>query len=416
MKTMNREELKEMFKSKWIKNEFSQEEKIRIEAIIDKLVDDLYNTSQSVVYPLTEKNTYIFRKVNGILDNGVCQTQRSVAEELGFAHARIGQILERIMVELHYHRVRRIDSKALSTIKMSSANLSQNEKTNNIEIGTLNLKGYIIKKLRSLNVVTLQDLLALSIQDLKIKFGNITGENIVNVVHSYGLKFIEELSLEEKRQIISNSSIDMVMNSSISWIDMSELSHKKLYENLSDCVLKSVIDLINQDELVKILGTKNNDTYEITNYAQLLGFKKEVNEENFLTMNISKMPFPTKVINALKYHNITSGSELIKVKTIDLPQINRLGSKSSEDIINYVHNCGYFFADEIEKMQIYSTAINEQLEDSSRTDELLARYHALSSEKKQLMIRSEQLDSEINEILAQLNSVNKGVGNVQARK
>jgi len=416
---MNREKLIEMFRSKWIKNELPQEEKMRIEAVIEKLVDDLYNTNQSVVYPLTEKNTYIFRKVNGILDNGVCQSQRSVAEELGFAHARIGQILERdIMRELHKYRVSKSDAKSLSTIKMSSADLIQYEESKNIEIGTLNLKGQTIKELRSLDVATLHDLLTLSIQDLKIYFGDITVENIVNVVHSYGLKFIEELSLEEKRQIISNSNIDVVMNSSISWINMSGLSHKNLFKNLgkTNCVLQSIIDLMNQDKLVKILGSKNTDTDEIVNYAQLLGFRKEVSEDNFLTMNINKMPFPTKVINALMYHNITNGAELIKISTTALPEISRLGNKSSAEIINYVHNCGYFFADEMEKMQVYSTAIHEQLEDSSKTDELLARYHALSSEKEQLMIRSGQLDSEINEILAQLNSVNKGVGNGQARK
>lgn len=427
MKTMNREELKEIFRSKWIKSSYTQEECDKIEAIIEKLVDDLYNTNQPVVYPLTERNTYIIRKLNGILDNGVCQTQRSVADELGFAHARIGQLLERIMRDLHTHRVRRVESKTLSAIKMSSADLNSADENKNIEIGTLNLKPQTIRELRSLDVATLQDLLTLSMQDLKNYFGDITLRNIVNMVHSYGLKFIEELTFEEKRQIISISSLDKVMGSSMSWIKMSDISYKKIKEYTNkyrDITLKDLIELINNRSLQIAIGRNNPDNTEITSQTDKIGFTGKVKENNefedmeqFLEKDVLNLDFlSVKSAMILTRNGARKAKDVIDKTTEQLKKMRGMGEKSFEEIITYFHNKGLLFADEVEKMFTYSSTIHEQLEETSKADELLAKYNALSAEKEQLQIRAGQLDSEINEVLAQLKGMNKGVGNGQPKK
>ena len=57
-------------------------------------INDLYDLSKHIVRPfLDERSTYIYRKVHGILDDGILQTKNSVGKELNITSTRVNQLI-----------------------------------------------------------------------------------------------------------------------------------------------------------------------------------------------------------------------------------------------------------------------------------------------------------------------------------
>ena len=63
------------------------------EELIENIIDELYDTTNTEIRRLTEKETFIIRKLLGILDNGQYQTQASIAKLLNVSPQRIHQII-----------------------------------------------------------------------------------------------------------------------------------------------------------------------------------------------------------------------------------------------------------------------------------------------------------------------------------
>jgi len=72
------------------------EEKEYCEKIVDKLIDELCDVSKKELKWLDERETFIIRKLLGILDNGNCQTQASVAKLVNLTPSQIATIKKKI--------------------------------------------------------------------------------------------------------------------------------------------------------------------------------------------------------------------------------------------------------------------------------------------------------------------------------
>lgn len=131
------------------------------------------------------------------------------------------------------------NKKSYSTSKMTSADI-----INNNEFKNKKLNNEIIKLLPQ-NTNTINDLLTYSIQDLNLILNKNIINNLITLIHSNNLKFIDELSENERKEIIQKSNIYQIMNSSISWINMSNTS----YRNFT---------AININNLEKLIAAINN--------------------------------------------------------------------------------------------------------------------------------------------------------------
>ena len=105
MKKMTKEDIKQ-YLLKVFKEEIPDEELYNLNEYIKQLtnvlVDELYDIAKDKIETLDEKQTFIIRKLFGILDNGNCQTYESVGKILKLSRQRIYEIKTKIIYYLTY--------------------------------------------------------------------------------------------------------------------------------------------------------------------------------------------------------------------------------------------------------------------------------------------------------------------------
>lgn len=154
------------------------------------------------------------------------------------------------------------NKKSYSTSKMTSADITNNNKFKNKK-----LNNEIIKLLPK-NTNTINDLLTYSIQDLNLILNKNIINNLITLIHSNNLKFIDELSENERKEIIQKSNIYQIMNSSISWINMSNTSHRNFTAmNINN--LEKLIAAINNTWFYFLESSPQSPIHENTIYELL---------------------------------------------------------------------------------------------------------------------------------------------------
>lgn len=388
---------------------------------IDVAIDEICDLSVEIISHLTEQETLVLRKRLGVYNNGEKQTLATIAKELDKTLERIRQIENKAYIRMINSIFRGSYIQVDNRTKMSS--LTNLEEYANYHISKLGLDRRLMGML-SVGTNTLYDLLTYSYADFrKMGLGDTYYKQLSDKIHSLGLKFIEELTDEEKRIIVSTATKDMIANSSIDWI--SNLSQSTLL--MLSKGRKNTIGLLR--EYIESGGKINEDAISyatsigisIEKKSKLSTSNTEISIEELLDTSIKNIEMSTRLFNKLNRHGFRTIRDIVIHTTNDFDVLFNTGTKTKEEIFTLIHNFGLFFADELPTMRVYSNEISSQLDstsDGTRTSEelLLERYKKLSSEKTQLEARTLELDSELSVVMEQLNAMGKEVKNGQSRK
>lgn len=224
--------------------------------------------------------------------------------------------------------------------------------------------------LKRMGINTMSELVAMTIPSL---FGiNNLGEKscneIIDIVHSYGLRFADELD---------------------------------------------VIGLIQS----------NKGALLSSEYVSALG-DSQLNEqrEKVLSLSLEQLNFSKRVYNCLTRMGLVTLQDLLSLSTRDLRKIRNLGVLSRDEIIDKIHGYGLRFADEQEPKVIVNDSPKEGTKILREESDLLAsgierktylveRYKKLTEVRGDLLAQMAILDEEITNILCELTSVSKGEEN-----
>lgn len=384
-----------------LKNELSEEEKQEYDYAISNIVKEMLDLSSEAILGQDIQKTFILRKYYGVLDDGNRQSMRSIATEIGKSAQRVSQILEKLNRNLVYNvvnykknEIKKEEIKRVSSLTYSDRYSELKDK----QIGELNISVRVFYNLKRMGINTIEDLLSYGKTDL-INF-NISqkgAEEIETAIHGLGLKFIEELTAEERNNLLMNCSVEERKNLSSSFLNnnsqMDKFRRKDKYGNLGLATIGTVVDFINacpaliekniMDELIA-LGM-NVSVDKIIQY-HLIG-KEEISEQ---FEAIAQLNLPIEVLKSLDFHYLgldkrvnydgsvryskdTQGNDLktigdfIKMPKADLLKIRGIGPMKSEEIINSIHTLGLYFSDEVDILKAYSSSIHEQLESGLST-------------------------------------------------
>ena len=220
------------------------EKKIKIEneeetALIE-LVEELYDLDREIVIPLDEIETFIFRKRYGILDNGVPQKIDSISTQKKIGYQKTSNMLESVMVKFAF-RIKKM-GKQMKKEKMSSLDLDdRREFLFNKSITSFSLSTICKNKLMKSFIFTIGDLMEWSLMELGLIFGKKELQELINCIHSLDIRFLDELSKEEKSEIIKNAPESKILSSSPYWIDGIE---KIKYEILKTMGIEDIKGLV----------------------------------------------------------------------------------------------------------------------------------------------------------------------------
>ena len=185
------------------------------EKILNEIVDELYDEKIQAVFPLDYIETYVFRKRYGIINQGIIEPVESICEETNLSFSKINKLLNSVIVKLLF-RIKKIGNYERKK-KISSFDLA-NESLPNFYISTLPLSVSCKNKLLRSYFFTIHDILECSLKELKLILGKKELQELISYIPSLKLRFLDELSIDEKKEIILNSSISYIPLSSPYWI------------------------------------------------------------------------------------------------------------------------------------------------------------------------------------------------------
>lgn len=168
----------------------------------------------------------------------------------------------------------------------------------------------------------------------------------------------------------------------------SPLSDGRIYDILSHFFWKFSFKL--SDDWKKINSVLLTIQNTINNSCKL-------NINSFNLINLSKRSY-----NLLSVNNIKTINDLIKLNTDDILVKVYSSHDGINEVINFVHNNGLLFADEVEILKLYSEYIHKHL-GGQFDPEVFFRYNNLVIEKLQLMEQEEKLNEEIIKVLMQMD-------------
>lgn len=360
---------------------------------IEEVVNELLNQSIQALPRLDIKTTFILRKHYGVLDDGKHQTLKSIGEDIEITPERIRQLLTKGKRFLFLEILRPKKDEKMK--KPSSLEVSlEYDKLKNKTIGELRLSPRLFMRLSRNGIVTINDLLTFSktdLQNYRVCCFKISGNAITEIEDSLekmNLKFIDDLTKEEKEKLISSLSSENKMMLSASFINSNAkldiFRNKEKYGNHSLVTIGEVLEFVNSTDFIIDSGVLTDLTD--------LGFNVSVNKRlDHILMDkpdlqsrietIAEQNYPLDVLKTIKvktlglnnptakrlicYGHKTIG-DVLKLNSQDLSKIRSLGSKGIADITNSIHGLGLCFSDEVDLLSAYSTAISEQL-DGERT-------------------------------------------------
>lgn len=185
MKKITKEELIDK-----IINSVSSNDKANKE--IKKMINQFYDLSLNQVKPFNEKETFIFRKRNGILDNGICQTISQVSEITNVTLGRIQQYEEIMRHKMDYYINYIINYPYdLNVITLKTI------------IEELNFSNNTYNTLKNNNINTLEDLTNLTLIKLKKipRLGILGYNEVVDKINSLGFNFTVEKEINQNSPI-----------------------------------------------------------------------------------------------------------------------------------------------------------------------------------------------------------------------
>ncbi len=406
MKQMSKEDIKQ-YLLKFFKEEITDEELDKLNGYIEQLtivlVDELYDLSKDKVEILDERQTFIIRKLFGILDNGTCQTYKKVGEILNLTRQRIAELKTRILNCLKYqiifgngllvNNIKNQNQKLLLSDSIRNLNLSVNdlnyfqsigintigdlisvneiflfEKINNeakfnilkekianlgfsfnsvlqakdlkvLPITVLNLSNRSLNALKRANIKTLNDLTRMTSKELSEVY--FLGKTSLEEIKSSLYDFILLFSEESKKEMLKK---DHHLS-----IDVLKLSDENK-NALKKANIITINDLTNltKFELFKIIDIEVTELKEIE--SSLNSFGLSFKKESFLEISKKLKKVPIELLdlsersfNALQRANVTTINDLIGKTKFELSKIDGIGEKELEKIEICLQNFGLSF-------------------------------------------------------------------------
>lgn len=412
---------------------------------LKEFLNEIYDLSKMSVETLSEKQTFTFRKKYGILDGGIYQTNDSIANELGISTQAVAQRINRIITKTI---PRIIYKKEKNVFIESNGNNLKKLKILSIPIEKLGFSQKTYNCLHVKGIAKLGDFLSLSTEDItSIKScGEKTCKEIIAIVHSYGIKFSDELEKDQALDILKNVhdkvDYDDNLKLPIELLGFSNRAFKCLKNAGIDTIEKlvnlSTFDLTNIkglgpkvfEELMELMhsyGLKFVDEREkeqtktiIENIEKTNGDDKQI--FNLLLLPIEVIELSTRVYNCLKRQGITTLQDLVNLSTYDLIKIKGLGKNMADEIITKVSNYCLSFAsvktsEPVEEKNYditYEEPVLQQIE--KRKEELVIQYRKLQIEKVQLLAKEAEIDKEMNQIMMELTFGRKEEEHVQTKR
>ncbi len=236
--------------------------------IITKVVDELYDLSKENVVPLTDLETFVFRKRYGIDNNGGPIKKQLLARKYQIDDNLVNKLMGVIISKLAF-RINIIE-KTEKIDKMSSIDTNDKKNLQEISVYSFQVSDFIKSKLVRNLIFSLKDLMQLSKRELKNVFNGKNYNELINYINSLGIKFIDDLSINEKKEIISISSSEKINNSSVFFIDGLNNLSNKFFKDYDINDIRSLIININQLPDINRISVSNsiinlglNDLYTV---------------------------------------------------------------------------------------------------------------------------------------------------------
>lgn len=330
--------------------------------ILDIFLEDLYDLSKKSIAPFNKQETYIFRKLNGIYDNGIEQTIDIVAKQFNVVPETISKLNIRMFTHLlvmferelpYYSKKRRMTSLEL---------FPKSQELNNISVGDLNLDKRIFNLFRrQIGIYTIGELLSYSLSDLIIMgLSNKMINNLSDCIHSRGLKFIDELSVDEKKEIIAKNQYDTVLNSSIYWLNKLKIPKVIVKCNNLDNI-SALIRFANENHILNEFMDCAEDVNIDLNFNKKTPQDIVYTLDELLKFSLEILNVPIKIIQKLQQLGIYTLNELVNVGLYKLKMFFIEDIESYRELVFQVHNLGIFFIDEADLVTDYSNAIYSSL-------------------------------------------------------
>ncbi len=210
MKKIEKKDISELLIKKYNVNENDYH-------IINKIVDELYDLNKKNVLPLTEFETFVFRERYGITNKGIPLSKEIMSKKYEIGYKKIEKTINVTLSKLAFRiniieKINKID-------KMSSIDLDNYKKLQDVSVYSFQVSDFIKNKLMKNLIFDLKTLMQFSKKELTLLLNEKNLSELINYIHSLGIKFLDELSVNEKKEIIKNTEEEKIGNSSIYWID-----------------------------------------------------------------------------------------------------------------------------------------------------------------------------------------------------
>ena len=219
--------------------------------------------------------------------------------------------------------------------KMSS--LSITNKYKNYSISNIGLSNVSINRITAyINANTLYDLLTYPLYMIAINLGPSVVKDIKNKIYELGLKFIDDLNIEEKQKIVSSSKKNVIDNSYSIWID-----EKYKYREMN--TIKDIMDKYNEHELFDEnllnyayeigidFGQKEKDTYQIL---------KNMTLEEKLNIDIKKIKMSSRLFNSLERAGVTKLNQIVSFTEKEILKFKNIGKVNVDELISILNEIG----------------------------------------------------------------------------
>ena len=355
----------------------------KITEFIDELVEEICDLDKKNIYIIhaTKEDTKKFRTLLGVNSGGKIYNHW------------MGETIKKLRNKVIDNVILTPNTNVVDNMsKMSSLHI---EKYKNYSIYNIGLSNSTINRsVAYLKVNTLYDLLTYPSYALCIELGVTALLDIRNKVHALGLKLIDDLDDEEKKNIVLLSTKRMIEDSHSIWIDK---KHK--YHEIS--TIKDIIDKYNNHEFF-------DD--DVLNYAYEIGIdfkQKEIDTydivksmplEERLDMNIRRIKMSTRLYNALHKAGIDTLRQIVSFDSDKILRIKNMGESHRGELVKILESIGL----SLKEKEVKEITIDDCNE---REEKLLIRYEELT--KTLCRIKKEIVEVETQKALILRNNQKK---------
>ena len=309
-KVLLKEILLKHIKNKLYRKNDTSEEKKDKEKILDNFIDNIFNKNVEVVAPLNELETKTIRTYFGIENDNlnIINSDKIILDI----------ILKSRIVEYIYTEYNLNNSKSVFD-KLPENKKSLKDKS--LLFLNINNKSYnYFKKNRIFTIGHLLNITKNELFNLN-KANSLIINKMINEIHELGLVFIDELSIEDQKEILKRDPLNIKVERMFSKKISNQLIYNNIY-TINDLTKTNERDLLN----IRNFGKRKIEI--INNKLSELGFNfNNTIEDNNTNIGDCKIfyLFPDSISNALIRSNINTVNDLINKSENNLLTINGIG-------------------------------------------------------------------------------------------